>query len=281
MRHVQALRLAALSLLLAASGAVAQGKPRDLLKIATEGAYAPWNFSTASGKLDGFEIELANDLCSRMKVKCEVVAQDWDGLIPGLNAAKYDAIMAGMQITDKRLEAVAFSRPYARTPGSFLVRKDSPLAKAPDDRIYDVAANPAAAERAAQAARPHLAGKIVGVQAATTAALHMERLFPGIQIREYKSGEQLDLDLAAGRVDAAVAATTALDATKQKPGFEDFVVVGPSFTGGYLGRGVAVALRKADHDLKAMFDDAIASALADGTLSRLSRKWFGRDLAAP
>ena len=84
---------AVVSLVVAASGAVAQEKT---VKIATEGAYAPWNFTSAGGKLEGFEIDLANDLCARMKVKCEIVAQDWDGIIPALQAKKYDAIMAGM-----------------------------------------------------------------------------------------------------------------------------------------------------------------------------------------
>src|SRR6476661_10781414 len=93
---------------LAIGGAAAQEKT---VKIATEGAYAPWNFTGAGGKLEGFEIDLANDLCARMKVKCEIVAQDWDGIIPALQAKKYDAIMAGMNITDKRLEVVAFTRP--------------------------------------------------------------------------------------------------------------------------------------------------------------------------
>ena len=81
------------------------------VKIATEGAYAPWNFTSAGGKLEGFEIDLANDLCARMKVKCEIVAQDWDGIIPALQAKKYDAIMAGMSVTPKREEVMSFSEP--------------------------------------------------------------------------------------------------------------------------------------------------------------------------
>ena len=92
------------------SPSAARAAQDKTVKIATEGAYAPWNFTGAGGKLEGFEIELANELCARMKVKCEVVAQDWDGIIPALNAKKYDAIMAGMNITDKRLEVVDFSR---------------------------------------------------------------------------------------------------------------------------------------------------------------------------
>ena len=105
--------------------------PGQNLKIATEGAYAPWNFTGAGGKLEGFEIELANDLCGRMKVKCEIVAQDWDGIIPALNAKKYDAIMAGMSITDERKKVIDFTRPYAELaewlPGGqeFAARQDA------------------------------------------------------------------------------------------------------------------------------------------------------------
>src|SRR3954447_3117329 len=117
MKTLEALGAAALSLLVAASGAAAQERT---VKIATEGAYAPWNFTGAGGKLEGFEIDLANDLCNRMKVKCEIVAQDWDGIIPALNAKKYDAIMAAMTITDKRKEVIDFSVPYADTPSAFL-----------------------------------------------------------------------------------------------------------------------------------------------------------------
>src|SRR5919199_1437746 len=109
---------AALGMLVATSGASAQEKT---VKIATEGAYAPWNFTGAGGKLEGFEIDLANDLCDRMKVKCEIVAQDWDGIIPALNAKKYDAIMAGMASTDERKEVLEFSRAYANDPNAWAV----------------------------------------------------------------------------------------------------------------------------------------------------------------
>src|SRR6476661_4279994 len=105
---------------LAIGAAAAQDKT---VKIATEGAYAPWNFTGAGGKLEGFEVDLANELCTRMKVKCEIVAQDWDGIIPALTAKKYDAIMAGMSITDERKKTIDFSNPYAAGPNGFLVAK--------------------------------------------------------------------------------------------------------------------------------------------------------------
>ncbi|TIX79915.1 MAG: transporter substrate-binding domain-containing protein, partial [Mesorhizobium sp.] len=106
----------------------AQDAPKAIT-IASEGAYAPWNFTTADGKLDGFEIELANDLCARMKVECTIIAQDWEGLIPSLKVGKFDVIMAGMFITPKRLETIDFTQPYAVDPGGFAVAKDSELGK--------------------------------------------------------------------------------------------------------------------------------------------------------
>ena len=113
--------LAVVGTVLAVGGASAQGKT---VTIATEGAYAPWNFTGAGGKLDGFEIELAHDLCGRMKVKCEIVAQDWDGIIPALNAKKYDAIMAGMSITDERKKVIDFTAPYANSPNGYPRREE-------------------------------------------------------------------------------------------------------------------------------------------------------------
>src|ERR687890_117248 len=113
MNFVKTFSIAVAASAIAMGAASAQGKKWETVKIATEGAYAPWNFTGAGGKLEGFEIDLANDLCARMKVKCEIVAQDWDGIIPALQAKKYDAIMAGMSITDKRLEVINFSRTYA------------------------------------------------------------------------------------------------------------------------------------------------------------------------
>ena len=105
--------------------APAMAKDYSSIKIATEGAYKPWNFKDASGKLVGFELDLVEDLCKRMAIKCEVVEQAWDGIIPSLMAGKYDAIVAGMSITEKRKQKIMFSRAYVATPGVFVVAKSS------------------------------------------------------------------------------------------------------------------------------------------------------------
>ncbi|MDX2104368.1 MAG: ABC transporter substrate-binding protein [Alphaproteobacteria bacterium] len=262
--------------------AQAQARQWQTVRIATEGAYAPWNFTVAGGRLDGFEIDLANDLCRRMNVRCEVIAQDWDGIIPALVAGKYDAIMAGMNITDRRLETINFSRPYAGGPHGFATLKSSPLARVAGAGTIVPMGEAAASRAAIDALRTALRGRTIGVQVSTTNANFVNEFFKDVAtIREYKTTEEHDLDLINGRVDAIYAAHTALVATMENAQFRDMTLVGPGFRGGLLGRGVAVGLRKTDPELQALFDKAITEALADGTISRLSVKWFKTDIAAP
>ena len=99
----------------------------DNIKIGTEGAYPPWNSKDAAGNLIGFEVELANELCKIMKHNCTIIEQDWDGMIPALVSRKFDAIMAGMSITDERLKTINFSRGYADEVASLAVMKGSSL----------------------------------------------------------------------------------------------------------------------------------------------------------
>jgi octopine/nopaline transport system substrate-binding protein len=277
MTFLKAVSLAILGSALALSGASAQQRT---VKIATEGAYAPWNMTAAGGKLEGFEIDLANELCTRMKATCEIVAQDWDGIIPSLQAKKYDAIMAGMSVTDERLKVINFSNPYANDPNGLLVPKNSDLAKMQGTgQRYSLNTQEADAVKAIEAMKPLLKGKTIGVQGATTHANFAEKYFKGtVELREYKSTEAHDLDLSAGRIDGVLADSATLRGTLEKPEFKDFVLVGPGFTGGVLGRGVGVGLRKDDAELKKAFDDAITAAIADGTVKKISEKWFKSDL---
>src|SRR5260221_7969252 len=265
------------------TGAEAQTKDWKTIRIGTEGAYAPWNFSEAGGKLAGFEIDLAKELCKRMKAECRIVAQDWDGIIPAVQASKYDVIMAAMNITDKRLEAINFSCVYAAAPASFAVLKSSPLAKMPGTgEVYPLATKAAEAQKAIDATKPMLKGKVVGAQVSTTNLAFVEKYYKDqLDIRSYKTTEQHDLDLAAGRIDAAFAAVTYWNDVVGKPEGKDIAIVGPQFSGEVLGRGVAAGLRKDDTELKAKFDGAIKAVLADGTCKTLSVKWFkGLDICA-
>lgn len=271
--------MAAAAVAFAVFGADADAKEWKKVKIATEGAYAPWNFTDPSGKLAGFEVDLANDLCKRMKVECEIMAQDWDGIIPGLNAGKYDAIIAGMSITAKRMEVINFSTPYANTPGALVVLKSSPLAKIPVDKNYHLERNKADADKAIEALKVALKGKAIGAQVSTTHSNFVETYFKGVaDVRTYKTTEQHDLDISAGRIDGAFASIGYWKPLLEKPEGKDFVMVGPTFTGGVFGQGVGAGLRKADDDLRKLFDEAITAAVADGTVKRLSMQWFKFDI---
>jgi octopine/nopaline transport system substrate-binding protein len=263
-----------------ATGAVA--KDWTSVRIATEGAYPPWNSTDASGQLIGFEIDLANDLCQRMQVECEIVAQDWEGIIPALTAGKYDVIMAGMSITDERKEVISFTESYAGTPAYFAVLKDSDLA------AYEhplEMANLDEVDGGEQAAiddlKTLLDGKTVGVQVATTHANFLdEYLGDAVDIRSYDTQENLDLDLQAGRVDAALASASYWQPLLETEKGAEFVLIGPGLDGGPFGGGVGGGVRKEDTDLVEMLNKAIADAKADGTINRLAQQWFGFDVVS-
>ncbi len=260
--------------------ALAQDGKITEVRVATEGSYAPWNFTGPGGNLDGFEIELAADLCHRMTVKCNTVAQDWDGLIPALNAGKFDAIISAMSVTEERQKVVDFTKVYAAGPNGWGVLEDSPLtALAGEGRLINLDKDPEAAKKMYEEWKPLLKGKVVGVQGSTVYSAFLEQHFKDtVEIREYKTTEQHDLDLAAGRIDAVFAALPVLQATREKPEFADLVIAGSTLQGAELGRGVAVALRKGDNGLKDLFNKAIAEAVNDGTVKRLSQKWFKVDM---
>jgi len=263
-----------------ATGTHAEDKKWTKVTIATEGEFRPWNFTNADGTLDGYEIELIKVLCAHMKVECTTVVQSFDGMIPALNAGKFDAIISGMSATPKREEVIAFSESYGTTGQTFGTLKGGPLADLPlKGDVFSLGSNEAGAVEALKKLEPLLKGKTVGVQGSSIAAAFLDKYLKGVvDIREYKTTEQHDLDLKSGRVDVIMASTAYLSTAAAKPGNEEMLVVGPRFQGGLLGRGSSVGLRKTDPELKALFNDAIAAAKADGTIETLSKKWFGFDV---
>lgn len=265
----------------AAASAADWGKGSEV-RIATEGAYAPWNYTDSSGNLVGFEVDLYQDLCARMEVSCTLVQQAWEGIIPALQAGKYDAIMAGMSITDKRKEVITFSRSYAATPAVFVVKSDGPFAGFKTDVEAVSMASIDDAEKAAIAkVKETFAGKTIGVQIATTHENFLNEFIAGdVTVKTYDTQENLDLDLQAGRVDAALAAMSYWKPLLEKDEGKGLEMVGPGFTGGPFGNGVGAGIRQADQALADMFSKAIDAAIADGTLSKLAIEHFGFDASA-
>jgi octopine/nopaline transport system substrate-binding protein len=252
------------------------------IKIATEGDYPPWNFVDASGNLVGFEPELAKELCTRMNATCEIIPQKWRGIIKGLNAGKYDAIMAAMSITEDRKKSVIFSRNYAGTPNVFVVRKDHPLANFRSDLNQLTLNDISPAEQAAlDAIFKAFKGKIIGVQVATTHARFADRYMGDhAEIRIYDFQHTIDLELYQGRLDAVIGDFAYWQPLIKSEQGKDYKIVGPHMTGGPFGEGVGVAVRKKDQDLADMFSRAIESAIKDGTIKKLAVKWFNYDASA-
>ena len=254
---------------------------RKEVHIATEGAFAPWNFTRPDGSVDGYEVDLAKDFCARAKLKCTVTAEGFDGLIPSLTGGKIDAIMAAMSMTPKRQEIIAFSRIYGVTEQGFATLKGSPLADIPDlGKVFSFDKDEASTLAEIAKLAPVLKGKVIGVQGGAIADKFITKYFGDtVQLRQYKTTEQHDLDLMSGRIDAAFTSTVYLTTALKKPGNEEMMMVGPKFRGGLLGAGVGVGLRKSDAALKTAFDEAVKSAQEDGTLTKLSMKWFGMDVS--
>ena len=249
----------------------------DKIKIGTEGAYPPWNSKDASGKLIGFEVELAWTLCRYIGQQCEIVEQDWDGMIPALIMRKFDAIMAGMSITAERQKAISFSQGYADEVASLAIMKGSDLEGIDTPAGINLTKPNAAAKKALKTLTTALSGKTVCVQ---TATIHQNFLDSGdvgkVNVRTYKTQDEVNLDLASGRCDAALAAAVAFSDYAEKSG-KPVVLVGPTFSGGAFGNGVGVGIRKDDTELLNAFNKAIDKARKNGDISRIATKWFGFD----
>ena len=249
----------------------------DQIKIGTEGAYPPWNSKDSAGNLIGFEVELANELCKIMNHDCTIVEQDWDGMIPALVSRKFDAIMAGMSITGERMKTINFSQGYADEVASLAVMKGSKnegLKTMSAINLSDVSADEQATLDILTKA---FKGKTIGVQTATIHQNFLESgLMGNVKIRTYKTQDEVNLDLAAGRIDAALAAAVAFTDYAEKSG-KPVVLVGPTFSGGAFGNGVGVGIRKDDAALLKKFNAAINQARKNGKISELAIKWFGFD----
>jgi lysine-arginine-ornithine-binding protein len=209
----------------------------EKIKIATEGSYPPFNYLDPNGELKGFEVDLAKALCKAMDRECEIVVQDWDGMIPGLIAKKYDAIIASMSITEERKKAVNFSKPYYDEFGMFVVKKSSNIEISPEG----------------------LKGKTVGVQRATIWANYLKAVYGNsVKINYYDAVENHNLDLKAGRVDAVLVSYFSVNEWLKTPDGSECEMAGePIRDKEYVGEGVGVALRKADTDLLEDFNKAI------------------------
>lgn len=250
-------QLAAIALCVAAGAAsVAHAADIKPIRFGLEASYAPFESKSASGQLQGFDIDVGNAICAKLQAKCSWVENDLDGLIPALNARKFSVINSDMSITDQRLQAIDFTDPIYSIPSQMIAKKGSGLL-------------PTAAS---------LKGKQIGVQQGTIQETYAKAKWApaGVNIVSYQSQDQIYADLSSGRLDAsfqdAEAAATGFLGRPQGAGFAFAgpVVSDPKL----LGVGIGLGVRKDDTALKAELNQAIKQLKADGTLDRLAAKYF-------
>lgn len=247
------LALSAAALALTLGGAQAQEK----LRIGTEGAYPPFNNLTADGQLVGFDIDIAKALCEEMKVECEFVTQDWDGIIPALQAGRFDAIIASMSITEERMKEVDFTNKYYNTPPAIVAPKDTDITGV---------------------TKQDLAGKTIGVQGSTTHANYSEQTYTDSEIRAYPTADEYKLDLINGRIDAANDDITVLQQWLETEEGACCKIVGTITPVEEIhGKGAGIAIRKGEDELREKFNAAIDAIRANGKYKEINDKYFTFD----
>jgi polar amino acid transport system substrate-binding protein len=250
------MKLTKLIATIAAATFATGGMAQDTVRMGTEGYYPPFNFFDSAGQVKGFDIDIGNALCAEMKVTCEWVTTDWDGIIPALNANKFDTIIASMSITDERLKVVSFTDPYYFNAARFIAAKDAGLGNAlPSD----------------------MAGKIIGTQESTLEVEVLQQYFPDSEIKLYPKLDDALLDLESGRVDAAYASQFVLGAwlAKEDGACCEFVGEAARSDG---NKGTGIAVRQSDTELLSNLNRALAAIVANGTYDEIRGQYFDFDI---
>ena len=222
----------------------------EKLRIGTEGAYPPFNQIDASGQVVGFDLDIAHALCAKMQVECEVVTSDWDGIIPALNARKFDFLIASMSITEERKGAVDFTNPYYSNKLQFIAPRSVDFKTDADS----------------------LEGKVIGAQRATIAGMWLEdNLADVVDVKLYDTQDNAYLDLTAGRIDGILADKFVnWEWLKSKAG-QDFEFKGEPV---YDDDKIGIAVRKGDDALRERLNAALKAIVEDGTYQKINDKYF-------
>lgn len=220
-----------------------------VLRIGTEGAYAPFNYINADGSLGGFDVDMANALCADMQVTCEIIAQDWDGIIPGLKAGKYDAIIAAMSVTPERAQQVSFTDPYFSNTLVFLAKQNSSFDLSNDSDIDEY---------------------LIAAQRSTISSQWLEGAYPKAKMKLYDTLSNAFLDLGSGRVDVMVSdKLPALQWLNSSSG-ADYALMGDEVD---IDDNFAIAVRPED-ELLAEINKSLANIKANGTYNKINQKYF-------
>jgi ABC-type amino acid transport substrate-binding protein len=228
--------------------------PAFKITIATEAAYPPFNYLDRKGLPAGFEMDLAQEACMRMKAECEFVTAKWDELVPGLLDKKYDIVMSSLEVNNERRRRLGLSRRYYLSPGAFIAAKGQPFDGPPS----------------------LLRNKKIGVQKDSTHADWLDKSFRrSAQIKRYATVADALHALVKDEVDAVFSDKVQLWLWSQKPEGKCCEVIGQDIKDTQtLGVGVSAGIRREDAKLRDAFNKALSEMMGDGTYKKLSDKYF-------
>nr|WP_294863245.1 ABC transporter substrate-binding protein [uncultured Pseudogulbenkiania sp.] len=234
-------------------------KELTVIRFGLDPSYAPFESKAPDGKLVGFDIDIGNAICDKLKVRCEWVENAWDGIIPALKAKKFDAILSSMSVTEKRQQQIAFSDKVYHTPSRLVARKNAALTSVES-----------------------LKGKRIGVEQGSTQEAYAKQYWEpnGVTVVPYQNQDLVYQDLLSGRLDAALQDSVQADMSLLKtPRGRDYAFVGPVLHDTKtLGVGAAIGLRKEDQELRQRINQAITAIRQDGTYQKIQRKYFTFDV---
>ena len=258
-------------------GGTALAKDWKKVTVGVEGAFPPFNSTTAGGELQGLDLDVISEVCKRAALECDIVAQDWDSQIPSLIAGKFDVVLT-MGPNEERRKVIDFSNPYVITPNTFLVAADGPLAKLPHTGEH-LSTDTEEGQKAIAEIKDALKGMTLGASLSTSQLKFVEQNFGDVvDVKTYKSSEQVQLDIEGGRLDGqfdnVVFARDRAEASKGT-----LTTSGPLLVGGIQATNVCLGIRKNEPELQAILNKALGEMAADGTLAELSKKWFKVDLS--
>jgi ABC-type amino acid transport substrate-binding protein len=228
--------------------------PAFKVTIATEGAYPPFNYLDRKGLPAGFEMDLAQEACMRMKAECEFVAVKWDELVPGLLEKKFDIVMSSLEVNNERRRRLGMSRRYYLSPGAFIAAKGQPFDGPP----------------------ALLRNRKIGVQKDSTHADWVDKSFRrSAQIKRYATVKDALAALEKDEIDAVFGDKVQLWLWSQKPEGKCCEVMGQDIKDTQtLGVGVSAGIRREDIKLRDAFNKALNEMISDGTYKKLNDKYF-------
>lgn len=234
-----------------------QVKQAGVLKVGLMGTYAPYNFLNDNKEIDGFDADIAKEIAKRLGVKAEFVAQEFSGMIAGLQAKKFDVVISQMTITDERKEQMDFTEPYITNSVKIIVAEKN-------DTIMKLA---------------DFKGKNIGVGLGTNDETYLRKtVLPEVgdfTIKTYDDVITSLKDLNAGRIDATINNMYALKPIVEKNGFKIKAVGDP-----IKSDNAGIAVRKDNPEFRDALNEALKAMKADGTYKTIFVKWFGEEPAA-